>query len=208
MALLEVEGLHVSYSFPVILGIDFTVEEGETAVLFGLNGAGKTTTVETIAGMLKPDSGSIRFDGQEIAGRSTPELVRMGVALCPEGRRAFPELSVQNNLKLGAWTRRRNAAEVRQTEELVYEYFPVLGDRAHQMAGTLSGGEQQMLAIGRAMMCRPRLLLVDEAHSLGVVGASGRGIGEHAGVERADVEAAGVQQLAEHARGPDMLHRP
>ncbi len=167
MALLEVEALRVSYSFPVILGIDFQVEEGETCVLFGLNGAGKTTTVSTIAGLLKPDSGSIRFGGEEISGKSTPELVRKGVALCPEGRRVFAALTVEQNLKLGSWTRRKDASEVEATEQVVYEYFPVLASRSGQMAGTMSGGEQQMLAIGRAMMSKPKLLLVDEA-SLGL----------------------------------------
>jgi branched-chain amino acid transport system ATP-binding protein len=167
MALLEVKDLRVSYSFPVLLGVSFHVEAGETCVLFGLNGAGKTTTVSTIAGLLKPDSGSIVFDGTEVAGHSTPELVRRGIALCPEGRRVFPELSVKQNLKLGAWTRRRSPKEVDETEQLVYEYFPVLGQRPNQLAGTMSGGEQQMLAVGRALMCRPKLLLVDEA-SLGL----------------------------------------
>ena len=167
MALLEVKDLRVSYSFPVILGIDFEVEQGETCVLFGLNGAGKTTTVSTIAGLLRPDSGSITFDGEPVAGRSTPELVRRGIALCPEGRRVFPQLTVSQNLKLGAWTIRKDAKMVEETEQLVYEYFPVLAQRPQQMAGTMSGGEQQMLAVGRAMMSRPKLLLVDEA-SLGL----------------------------------------
>jgi branched-chain amino acid transport system ATP-binding protein len=167
VAHLEVKDLRVSYSFPVLLGISFEVEQGETCVLFGLNGAGKTTTVSTIAGLLKPDSGSITFEGTNIAGMSTPELVRRGIALCPEGRRVFPQLSVTQNLKLGAWTRRNNASEVEETEQLVYEYFPVLAQRPDQMGGTLSGGEQQMLAVGRAMMSKPKLLLIDEA-SLGL----------------------------------------
>jgi branched-chain amino acid transport system ATP-binding protein len=167
MALLEVKDLRVSYSFPVLLGVSFEVDPGETCVLFGLNGAGKTTTVSTIAGLLKPDSGSIMFEGEDVAGHSTPELVRRGIALCPEGRRVFPGLSVKQNLKLGAWTRRSNQKEVDETEELVYQYFPVLGQRPNQAAGTMSGGEQQMLAVGRAMMSRPKLLLIDEA-SLGL----------------------------------------
>ena len=167
MAVLEIEDLRVGYGFPVLMGISFAVEEGETAVLFGLNGAGKTTTVSTIAGLLRPDSGSIRFDGDEIAGRSTPELVRRGIALCPEGRRVFPALTIAQNLKLGAWTIRKDGKQVEETEQLVYEYFPVLSQRPGQLAGTMSGGEQQMLAVGRAMMSRPKLLLVDEA-SLGL----------------------------------------
>jgi branched-chain amino acid transport system ATP-binding protein len=167
MSLLEIRNLRVSYSFPVILGIDFDVEQGETCVLFGLNGAGKTTTVSTIAGLLRPDSGTITFEGEQVAGKSTPELVRRGIALCPEGRRVFPQLTVSQNLKLGAWTIRRDAKKVEETEQLVYEYFPVLSQRPHQLGGTMSGGEQQMLAIGRAMMSRPKLLLVDEA-SLGL----------------------------------------
>ncbi|MGH7856292.1 MAG: ABC transporter ATP-binding protein, partial [Candidatus Binatia bacterium] len=167
MALLEVRDLRASYGFPVLMGISFEVEEGETAVLFGLNGAGKTTTVDCIAGVKRPDSGSILFDGTDVFGMAPSELVGRGIALCPEGRRVFPQLSVENNLRLGAWTRRSNSAEVEQTKQLVFEYFPVLGNRAFQMAGTLSGGEQQMLAIGRSMMSQPRLLLVDEA-SLGL----------------------------------------
>ena len=167
MALLEVEDLRVSYAFPVIMGISFSVEEGETAVLFGLNGAGKTTTVSAIAGLQKPDSGSIRFDGTEIGGKTPPELVRMGVSLCPEGRRVFPSLSVSNNLRLGAWTKRKSSGEVEERRQLVFQYFPRLAERADQLAGTLSGGEQQMLAVGRAIMSKPKLLLVDEA-SLGL----------------------------------------
>ena len=167
MALLEIEDLRVGYGFPVLMGISFAVEEGETAVLFGLNGAGKTTTVTTIAGLLKPDSGSIRFDGQEIAGKSPAELVTMGISLSPEGRRVFPGLSVSNNLRLGAWSRRKNSKDVDEQRELVFEYFPRLAERADQAAGTLSGGEQQMLAIGRAIMSKPKLLLIDEA-SLGL----------------------------------------
>jgi len=167
MALLEVEGLRVGYGFPVLMGIDFAVEEGETAVLFGLNGAGKTTTVTTIAGLLKPDDGVIRFDGNDVAGKPPTHLVSQGIALVPEGRRVFPALSVANNLRLGAWVRRRHTQEIAERRELVYDYFPRLAERADQNAGTLSGGEQQMLAIGRALMSRPRLLLIDEA-SLGL----------------------------------------
>ena len=166
MALLEVRDLRAGYGFPVLMGLDFDVDEGETAVLFGLNGAGKTTTVHTIAGVKRPDGGSIVFDGEEVGGKPPNELVRMGISLCPEGRRVFPELTIEQNLRLGAWTKRRGS-EYEQTKDLVFEYFPVLSERAAQPAGTLSGGEQQMLAIGRAMMSQPRLLLVDEA-SLGL----------------------------------------
>jgi branched-chain amino acid transport system ATP-binding protein len=167
MALLEVRDLRVGYGFPVLMGISFDVEEGETAVLFGLNGAGKTTTVNSIAGLLKPDAGTITYGGQPIHGKASTALVRQGVALVPEGRRVFPALSVANNLRLGAWTRRRDASEVDARRRLVFEYFPRLEERAEQLAGTLSGGEQQMLSIGRALMSRPRLLLIDEA-SLGL----------------------------------------
>jgi branched-chain amino acid transport system ATP-binding protein len=166
-ALLEVEQLRVGYGFPVLMGISFVVEEGETAVLFGLNGAGKTTTVATIAGLLKPDSGSIRFQGNEIGGKPPAELVTTGVALSPEGRHVFPGLSVANNLRLGAWARRRDSKLVDENRERVFDYFPRLAERADQMAGLLSGGEQQMLAIGRALMSSPKLLLIDEA-SLGL----------------------------------------
>ena len=167
MALLEVRGLEVGYGFPVLMGIDFDVEEGETAVLFGLNGAGKTTTVTSIAGLLKPDAGSITFKGEQIAGLSPSSLVAKGIALVPEGRRVFPALSVANNLRLGAWVRRRHSKENEERRALVYDYFPRLAERQDQMAGLLSGGEQQMLAVGRALMSQPQLLLIDEA-SLGL----------------------------------------
>ena len=166
-ALLEVSDLRVGYGFPVLMGISLSIEERETAVIFGLNGAGKTTTVVTIAGLLKPESGSIRFDGVDITKRTAAERVAMGIALVPEGRRVFPGLSVANNLRLGGWTKRRHAKQVDETRKLVFDYFPRLAERGEQLAGTLSGGEQQMLAIGRALMSRPRLLLVDEA-SLGL----------------------------------------
>ena len=168
MALLEVADLVVGYGpYPVLHGISFEVETGETCVLFGLNGAGKTTTVATIAGLLAPTSGSITFDGRPIAGRNPASLVERGISLSPEGRRVFPRLSVDANLRLGAWVRRGQSDVVREQRQLVFDYFPRLAERADQMAGTLSGGEQQMLAVGRALMSRPRLLLVDEA-SLGL----------------------------------------
>ena len=167
MSLLEVEGLRVGYGFPVLMGISFVVEEGETAVMFGLNGAGKTTTVTTVAGLLKPEAGIIRFDGTDITKTSAAERVALGIALVPEGRRVFPELSVSNNLRLGAWTKRRHSKENEESRALCFDYFPRLAERSEQMAGTLSGGEQQMLAIARALIARPRLLMVDEP-SLGL----------------------------------------
>ena len=168
MALLEVSDLEVGYgAYPVLHGISFEVEAGETCVLFGLNGAGKTTTVTTIAGLLKPTRGSITFDGEPIGGRPPASLVARGISLSPEGRRVFPRLTVDQNLKLGAWARRRESSVVNEQRDLVFDYFPRLAERVGQVAGTLSGGEQQMLAIGRALMSRPRLLLVDEA-SLGL----------------------------------------
>ncbi len=135
MALLEIDSLRVGYGFPVLMGISFEVEEGETAVMFGLNGAGKTTTVSTIAGLLKPDGGSIRFDGKEIGGRSAASLVASGVALVPEGRRVFAGLSVANNLRLGAWTRRGKTKEIEERRSLVFDYFPRLAEREDQAAG-------------------------------------------------------------------------
>jgi branched-chain amino acid transport system ATP-binding protein len=164
-ALLEVEGLRAGYgSVPVLQGVSFAVAEGETAVMFGLNGAGKSTTVNTIAGLLRSSGGEVRFDGKPITGLPAAEIVKRGVSLAPEGRRVFPQLSVRTNLELGAWTNRK---VMKDQMARVYGYFPRLEERADQLAGTLSGGEQQMLAIGRALMSKPRLLLIDEA-SLGL----------------------------------------
>jgi branched-chain amino acid transport system ATP-binding protein len=165
MSLLEVEDLRVGYgALPVLHGISFSIEEGTTAVLLGLNGAGKTTTVNTIAGLLRAWSGEIRFDGRSLTRLDTDEIVRAGISLSMEGRHVFPGLTVRDNLELGAWTTRDRMGE---TMERVFSLFPRLAERATQVAGTMSGGEQQMLAIGRALMARPRLLLVDEA-SLGL----------------------------------------
>jgi branched-chain amino acid transport system ATP-binding protein len=167
-ALLEVRDLRVGYgAVPVLQGISFDVAEGKTTVLLGLNGAGKTTTVTTVAGLLKPWEGTITFAGDRIDGRDPAELVRAGLVLVPEGRRVFPALTVGQNLRLGTWTKRKRKAELKATEERVYEYFPILAERRDQLAGTLSGGQQQMLAIGRGLMGLPRLMLIDEA-SLGL----------------------------------------
>lgn len=168
MSLLEVRDLRVGYgSLPVLGGISFDIEEGETAVLLGLNGAGKTTTVLTIAGLLKPWSGSIKFAGDDIAGHDPRRLVHDGIVLIPEGRRVFPQLTVAQNLRLGAWPYKKQRKETRAVVERAVEYFPRLRERWTQLAGTLSGGEQQMLAIARGLMARPKLLLIDEA-SLGL----------------------------------------
>jgi branched-chain amino acid transport system ATP-binding protein len=164
-AFLEVEDLRSGYgSIPVLQDVTFSVAEGETAVMFGLNGAGKSTTVNTIVGLLRTWGGQTKFDGEVISGLSAPDIVKRGVALCPEGRRVFPQLSVRTNLELGAWT---NRSVLKQQMEKVFGYFPRLEERTDQLAGTLSGGEQQMLAMGRALMSKPRLLLIDEA-SLGL----------------------------------------
>ena len=166
MSLLEVEELRTGYgALPVLQGISFSVEEGETCVIFGLNGAGKTTTVNCLAGVLPTWSGQVRFDGQVVSGKDAPGVVSAGIALSPEGRRVWPGLTVMKNLQLGAWTRRDSGIDA--TIQQVFSYFPRLEERKEQLAGTLSGGEQQMLAIGRAIMSKPRLLMIDEA-SLGL----------------------------------------
>ena len=168
MSLLEVTDLKAGYgSLPVLGGVSFEIEEGETAVLLGLNGAGKTTTVLSLAGLLKPWSGTVMFDGKDITGLDPRKLVSEGVVLVPEGRRVFPQLSVAQNLRLGAWPYKRDRKGTRERVERAVEYFPRLRERWTQMAGTLSGGEQQMLAIARGLMARPRLLLIDES-SLGL----------------------------------------
>ena len=168
MSLLEVRGLVVGYGpHPVLHEVELDVEEGEVCVLLGLNGAGKSTTVNTIAGLLRPQSGEVRLDGRSLGRRSPSARVKQGISLCPEGRRVFPRLTVRQNLRLGAWSQRRSPRAVREQQDLVLDYFPRLVERADQLAGTLSGGEQQMLAVGRALMSRPRLLLIDEA-SLGL----------------------------------------
>jgi branched-chain amino acid transport system ATP-binding protein len=168
MALLEVDDIFTGYdATPVLHGVSFTIDEGETAVVLGLNGAGKTTTMATIAGLLKTWAGQIRFEGKAVHGKDPSVLVKQGIVLVPEGRHVFAGLSVANNLRMGAWTQSKDSKFVKERLRLVFEYFPVLEERKAQMAGTLSGGEQQMLAIGRGLMSRPRLLLIDEA-SLGL----------------------------------------
>ncbi|HEX9375907.1 MAG TPA: ABC transporter ATP-binding protein [Actinomycetota bacterium] len=168
MSLLEVDDLRTGYgAVPALHGVSFSVGEGSTAVMLGLNGAGKTTTLLSVAGLLKPWSGRISFDGEDVTKADARTLVRRGLVLVPEGRHVFPGMSVFHNLRLGAWPRRRDRRRFKQSLEMAYEIFPVLQERRHQLAGTLSGGEQQMLALARGLMAGPRLLLIDEA-SLGL----------------------------------------
>jgi branched-chain amino acid transport system ATP-binding protein len=159
--LLETKGLHASYGATRVLhGIDFALEEGSITTLLGANGAGKTTTLRALCGMVKT-SGEVRFAGKRVDGRATEDIVRLGVAHVPDGRGTFAQLSTEENLRLGAYTRKDKAA-VQEDLERMYGYFPRLKERRRQQAGTLSGGEQQMLAVSRALMLRPKLLLLDE----------------------------------------------
>ncbi len=162
MSILHVEDLNVYYgSIHAVKGISFDVEEGEIVTLIGANGAGKSTTLNTVAGLLKPREGKVEFEGESLLGIPPHKIVSRGMALCPEGRRVFLQMSVRDNLEMGAFTR-TNSAEVADSLEMVFERFPRLKEREGQSAGTLSGGEQQMLAMGRALMSKPRLLMLDE----------------------------------------------
>ncbi|MCQ8834503.1 ABC transporter ATP-binding protein [Streptomyces malaysiensis] len=161
-ALLEVEDLRVAYGkIEAVKGISFSVEAGQVVTLIGTNGAGKTTTLRTLSGLLQPLGGEIRFDGKPLTGVPAHKIVALGLAHSPEGRHIFPRLSIAENLQLGAFLRKDAdgiAADIRKA----YDLFPILGERRNQAAGTLSGGEQQMLAMGRALMSRPKLLMLDE----------------------------------------------
>ena len=162
MAMLEVKDLEVYYGvIQAIKGISFHVDEGEVIALIGANGAGKTTTLQTITGMLNAKAGSILFEGEELTKIPGHKIVSMGMAHVPEGRRVFAQLSVLENLKLGAYTR-KDKDEIEESLQRVYKSFPRLEERKNQLAGTLSGGEQQMLAMGRALMSKPRIILMDE----------------------------------------------
>ena len=162
MSILHVEDLNVYYgSIHAVKGISFDVEEGEIVTLIGANGAGKSTTLNTVAGLLKPREGKVEFEGESLLGIPPHKIVSRGMALCPEGRRVFLQMSVRDNLEMGAFTR-TDSAEVADSLEMVFERFPRLKEREGQSAGTLSGGEQQMLAMGRALMSKPRLLMLDE----------------------------------------------
>ncbi|MFB7027359.1 ABC transporter ATP-binding protein [Streptomyces sp. NPDC056488] len=161
-ALLEVEDLRVAYGkIEAVKGISFSVEAGQVVALIGTNGAGKTTTLRTLSGLIKPTAGRISFDGQELNGIPAHKVVSLGLAHSPEGRHIFPRLSIEENLRLGAFLRKDKGGIERDIQKS-YDLFPILGERRKQAAGTLSGGEQQMLAMGRALMSEPKLLMLDE----------------------------------------------
>nr|WP_202555341.1 ABC transporter ATP-binding protein [Streptomyces sp. SID4950] len=160
--MLEVEDLRVSYGkIEAVKGISFTVEAGQVVTLIGTNGAGKTTTLRTLSGLLKPSSGRITFEGRPLVGVPAHKIVALGLAHSPEGRHIFPRLSIAENLQLGAFLR-KDKEGIEKDIQRAYDLFPILGERRKQAAGTLSGGEQQMLAMGRALMSQPKLLMLDE----------------------------------------------
>ena len=163
MAMLEIKDIEVYYGMiQAIKGISFEVNKGEIVALIGANGAGKTTTLQTITGLLKPQKGSVIFEKKDISKVPAHNIVSMGMSHVPEGRRVFAQLSVYENLKLGAFTRRRDHKEFEETLTRIYDRFPRLKERRNQLAGTLSGGEQQMLSMGRALMAKPRIIVMDE----------------------------------------------
>ncbi|WP_312159128.1 ABC transporter ATP-binding protein [Oscillibacter sp.] len=165
--MLKIDNLKVSYGgIQALRGISMEVPDGKIVTLIGANGAGKSTTLRTITGLVKADSGSIRWNDTELTGRSIDQIISSGIALSPEGRRVFADLTVLENLKIGAYLR-KDKAEIEKDLNWVYELFPRLQERSWQLAGTLSGGEQQMLAVGRALMSRPKLMMMDEP-SLGL----------------------------------------
>ena len=168
MALLEVKDLHVFYgNIEALKGVSISAEAGQIVAILGGNGAGKTTTLRAISGLLRPRSGSVMFDGKNLVGMSAHKVVSLGLSHVPEGRRIFNVLTVEENLNLGGYLIRSRRALVKERKDAVYALFPRLAERRLQLAGTLSGGEQQMLAIGRAMMSEPRVLMLDEP-SLGL----------------------------------------
>ena len=175
--MLEVKDLHVSYGgIRALRGVNLEVPDGKIVTLIGANGAGKSTLLRTISGLVKAESGSITYDGKELLGMSINKILELGIAQVPEGRRVFTNLSVLENLKIGAYLR-KDKAGIQKDIEWVYELFPRLKERSWQMAGTLSGGEQQMLAVGRALMSRPKLMMMDEP-SLGLAPLVVKGIFE------------------------------
>jgi branched-chain amino acid transport system ATP-binding protein len=161
--MLVVEGLEVRYGvIPAVKNLNIEVKQGEIVTLIGANGAGKSTTLKTISGLVRPHAGKIMFEGQDITGKPAHEIVAMGISQIPEGRGIFPNLTVRENLKLGMMVRKDSKGEQNKDLEMVFSWFAILRERINQVAGTLSGGEQQMLAIGRALMMRPKLMLMDE----------------------------------------------
>ncbi|MFD8061812.1 ABC transporter ATP-binding protein [Streptomyces cyaneofuscatus] len=161
-ALLEVEDLRVAYGkIEAVKGISFKVEEGEVVTLIGTNGAGKTTTLRTLSGLIKPLTGQIRFNGKSLRKVPAHQVVSLGLAHSPEGRHIFPRMSIEDNLRLGAFLR-KDSDGINKDIQRAYDLFPILGERRKQASGTLSGGEQQMLAMGRALMSQPKLLMLDE----------------------------------------------
>ena len=165
--MLKIENLQVNYGgIQALRGISLEVPDGKVVTLIGANGAGKSTTLRTITGLVKAASGSVKWNGEELLGKSIDKIVTSGIAMSPEGRRVFPDMTVLENLKIGAYLR-KDKAEIEKDIQWVYSLFPRLEERSWQLAGTLSGGEQQMLAVGRALMSRPKLLLLDEP-SLGL----------------------------------------
>jgi len=166
--LLGIEKIHTFYGrFEALRGVSLEVGEGEVVTILGANGAGKSTLLRNISGLKRPSSGSIHFEGKRIDPIAPDAIVKLGISQCPEGRLLFPEMPVFKNLELGAYVRRKETRLVDSMREMVFDLFPIVKERAHQLAGTLSGGEQQMLAIGRALMSGPKLLMLDEP-SLGL----------------------------------------
>jgi branched-chain amino acid transport system ATP-binding protein len=198
MALLEVNDIHTRYgNIEALKGVSLTVEEGEVVTLIGSNGAGKSTTLRSITGLTPASAGSIRFQDEDITRVSAQEVVARGIALSPEGRHCFPRMTVRENLDMGAYRRRGDGIE--EDLERIYSLFPRLKERENQKAGTMSGGEQQMLAIGRALMARPRLLLLDEP-SMGIAPILVQRIYETIGeINRTGVAILLVEQNANYA---------
>ena len=173
--MLKIDNLHVSYGgIRALQGVSLAVPEGKIVTLIGANGAGKSTTLRTISGLVKADSGSITYEGQELLGLPINKILEKGIALVPEGRRVFTNLSVLENLRIGAYLR-NDKAQIEKDLQWVYELFPRLKERSWQMAGTLSGGEQQMLAVARALMSKPKVIMMDEP-SLGLAPLVVKGI--------------------------------
>jgi branched-chain amino acid transport system ATP-binding protein len=198
MALLEVDSIHTYYgAIEALKGVSITVEEGEVVTLIGANGAGKSTTLRSIAGLTPASRGSITFEGEDLTRVPAHEVVSRGIALSPEGRHCFPRMTVRENLDLGAYHRR--GPDVSEDMDRVFELFPRLKERERQKAGTMSGGEQQMLAIGRALMARPRLLMLDEP-SMGIAPILVQRIYETIGeINRSGVAILLVEQNANYA---------